>query len=642
MEIEPWEPEETVGKFWHQFAHRLGAREQYGTAAVHLSEIDHRLAVFFRGMGGSSTVQMRSSALEASHHRLGFLHRLGTDVETLPCASYDGEVMRLPEQLAIFAERGQNEMLYLWLVACIAHAPSYHHEDDSLRKDLRAIQAARMMRTRVLKSAPGLKRVDQMLCELCLQQRVASTVTKLERAVEAVIHHDLGDGTALSDWAQMLNDAIETDDFSSIHAPARYRTFLPVPLWPHIRALSKSATRLTEEEHTGGGTLAGGESTHRARRQETDQVERPDSFILHKFEAILSWTEMLNINRRVEDDDPDSAKKAAEDANEMGLGQVTKAPATKLKLHLDLAPEDVERERLSVELAFPEWDARAGQYLVDHVQVLLSMAEASEETPAFRKDPRAYRRIRHVRRQFEALRPARVPLSAQPDGDEWDMDAAVRAKVDFSINGTWDEMIWRQTRTVARDLAVSLLLDISRSTESAVTGRAIIDIEKEALCAFAWGLEGCGDAFAIHAFSSLKRDRVFVQQCKDFDEPMSELIEKRIAGLQPRFYTRLGAAIRFTSSILAKNSKKKRLLLVITDGKPNDLDHYEGRHGIEDTAMAIREARRMGHKVFGITVDRQSQSWFPRLFGRGAFHVTPHPDKLTEALSKIYHNLVKA
>ena len=101
--------------------------------------------------------------------------------------------------------------------------------------------------------------------------------------------------------------------------------------------------------------------SHRARRRKADQAERKDSFILHKFEALLSWAEFINLNRRVEDDDTDDAKKAADDQDEIGLGQISKAPATRLKLHLDLAPEDVDREALSGISTYPEWDVRTWQ-----------------------------------------------------------------------------------------------------------------------------------------------------------------------------------------------------------------------------------------------------------------------------------------
>ncbi|MGO4908062.1 nitric oxide reductase activation protein NorD [Pseudorhodobacter sp. W20_MBD10_FR17] len=423
--------------------------------------------------------------------------------------------------------------------------------------------------------------------------------------------------------------------------PRGYKPFRPVALWPDLRHVSFSAETQVEARAIDGiAEEAEGATTHRAKRKRADQAERNDSFILHKFEAILSWAEFINLNRRVEDDDDDSAKKAADDADEIGLGQISKAPATRLKLHLDLSPEDVDREALSGISTYPEWDCRTGAYLPAHTRVLTSKAEAIAQSP-FQDDPRAQARIRAVKRQFEALRPSRISTSGHLDGDELDTDRAVCARVDFYATGQGDDRIWRQTRPQARDLAVSIRLDVSRSTESAVPGhgqdgRTVIGVEREALAALAWGLNACGDDFAIHAFSSLKRHRVFMQECKGFAEPMDDSIIRRIASLVPGHYTRLGAAIRHVSKELSEQARKRRLLLVITDGKPNDLDHYEGRHGIEDSRMAVREARHAGHAVYGITVDRDGKAWFPRMFGPGGFTVISDPDKLTQALPEIY------
>ncbi len=638
IEIEPWEPEETVGKLWHAFASRLDAPEVHHGASVDLSEVSGRLAVFFRGLGGAHSVELRAVSPEVSRHRLSFLRRLGAEAEILPRASFDGEILRLPERLAVFPSREANGALYLWLAAAAAHAQDCIAETDALRADLRAIAAARATVEAALEQAPGLRDLYQTLCEAALHQRRVARLPSIEAAIEALVRQALGDNAALSVAARDLQRMPP----ETVKAPENYQPFHPVPLWPDLRELTFSASDTVETRDTLGPPEEGAEGTHRARRRKADQAERKDSLILHKFEAILSWSEFLNLNRRVDDDDPDNAKKAADDQDEIGLGQISKAPAMRLKLHLDLAPEDVDRERLSGIHTYPEWDARAGAYLPDHVRVLHSLAEAGAGAPSFREDPRAMRRIRHVRRQFEALRPGRVSVPGCLDGDELDMEAVVRARVDILANGAGSNRIWRQTRPQARDLAVSILLDVSRSTESAVTGRAVIDIEREALAALAWGLDACGDDFAIHAFSSLKRNRVYIQQCKAFGEAMSAEIEDRIGALRPGFYTRLGAAVRHASTDLARQAKKRRLLLVITDGKPNDLDHYEGRHGIEDTAMAVREARRTGHSVFGVTIDKQAKSWFPRLFGRGGFHVIPHPDRLTEALPLIYRELVGA
>jgi nitric oxide reductase NorD protein len=638
IDFEPWEPEETVGKLWHNFASRLDAPEAHEGAAVDLSEVGGRLAVLFRGLGGSPTVELRPVSPEVSRHRLSWRRRLGAEVEQLPRASFDGEVLRLPDRLAVFPSREANGALYVWLAAAAAFAGPRIDEEDPLRADLRALMAAEAMVDAALDDAPGLRDLYAALAEGVLHQRQVPNLPPVEAAVENIIRHLLGE--ALNKDGDKLWSAALAGDFGDIQAPHGYQTFRPVPLWPMLRPVSFSEHMEVESRDTEGPPEESNEKTHRARRRKSDQAERNDSFILHKFEAILSWAEFLNLNRRVDDDDPDNAKKAADDQDEIGLGQISKAPPTRLKLHLDLAPEDVDRERLSGKVMYPEWDVRSGQYLPDHVSVLTSQAEIRDDAEDFGKDPATARRIRAVKRQFEALRPGRIMTRGHLDGDALDIEAVVRAQVDRAASGEGNERVWLQSRPEARDLAVSILLDVSRSTESAVSGRAVIDIEREALAALAWGLNACGDDFAIHAFSSLKRSRVYVQKCKGFDEPMGGLVEQRIASLRPGFYTRLGAAIRHTSADLALQSRKRRLLLVITDGKPNDLDHYEGRHGIEDTAMAVREARRQGQSVFGVTIDRQAKSWFARMFGQGGFAVIPEPSRLTMALPQIYRQLV--
>ncbi|THD71647.1 VWA domain-containing protein, partial [Thalassobius vesicularis] len=642
-----WEPEETVGKLWHTYASRLDAPTVHQGARVDLNQVGARLAVLFRGLGGNPSAEIKPVADELSPHRLSLRRKLGTWREAVPRASYDGAALRLPESLAVFPAAEANAALYLWLAAAAAAAaPAATLPEDPLQADLITLYQAQQTVTAALEQAPGFTRLYADLSEATRILRRTPVLPPLEASLERVILYLLGDPTELAERDLTMLRCIRTGEVSEVRAPRGYHPFRPVVLWPDLRETGQSASTAVENPETEG---ASEESTdgpaRRARRRKSDQIERNDSFILHKFEAILSWAEFVNLNRRVEDDDDDSAKKAADDQDEIGLGQISKAPATKLKLHLDLAPEDVDREALSATHTYPEWDVRTGTYMPSHARVLASVAEASVDTPAFREDPRAVARIRAVRRQFEALRPGRIATPGHPDGDELDTERAVRAHVEFVATGQGTDRVWRQTRSEKRDLAVSILLDVSRSTEAAIPGhghegRSVIDVEREALAAFAWGLDACGDEFAINAFSSLKRQRVYVQTVKGFGEQMSAGIESRIAALRPGFYTRLGAAMRHASADLARQPRKRRLLLVITDGKPNDLDHYEGRHGIEDSRMAVQEARRAGHAVFGITVDRNGKSWFPRIFGQGGFALIPDPDKLVQALPRIYRELV--
>ncbi|MBC7181373.1 MAG: nitric oxide reductase D protein, partial [Roseovarius sp.] len=359
------------------------------------------------------------------------------------------------DSLALFPSRAANGALYLWLTAAVAHAPAQLTDPDPLRADLLSLRTALQMTKATLTTAPGLCELYAGLAHVTLQSRPQHSLPQDEAAIEAVIRHMLDDPTPLSPRAQTLLGIVQSGDLPPLTAPRGYRPLRPVPLWPDLRALVLSARDAVESRDTDGPPEEGSNKTHRARRRKADQAERRDSLILHKFEAILSWAEFLNLNRRVDDDDPDSAKKAADDQEEIGLGQISKAPATRLKLHLDLAPEDVDRERLSGITLYPEWDTRTGTYLSDHVRVLDSIAPPGMGQPAFRSDPQARRRIHRVRQRFEALRPGRVSIPGQLDGDELDIEAAVRARVDILANGAGTNRIWRQTRPQARDLAVS-------------------------------------------------------------------------------------------------------------------------------------------------------------------------------------------
>jgi nitric oxide reductase NorD protein len=636
LDLEPWEPEETVGKLWHAWASRFDAPQDFADQAVPLTEVASRIAVLFRGLGGAPSVEIRPAAIQTSHHRISWRRKLGTAADTVPTASFDGEVLRLPEQLSALPTRQANGALYLWLAACAAHEYRPAPQDDPLARDLARIGAAHHAVQATLADAPGLRDLYHGLARLVLRLRPITGLPPAEANVEAIIRHILGDPAPLSPLSQSWLAMLDAPD---VHAPRGYQPMRPVVLWPDFAPAGSTEAASAAEQADGIAAELTNQRMFRAQRRKSDQPNRRDSLILHKFEALLSWANLMNLNRHVDDDDEDDAKKAAEDQEELGLGQISKAPATRLRLHLDLAPEDADLEAVAGIHTYPEWDARRGHYLPDHVRVLEN--RATEDTDAeLTRDAAAQRRIRAVRRQFEALRPGRITTTGHRDGDELDADLTVRAAADLIATGQGSDRIWRQSRPQARNLAVSILLDVSRSTESAVTGRAVIEIEREALTALAWGLDACGDSFAINAFSSLKRDRVFLSNCKSFDEPMNAAIERRLAGLRPRFYTRLGAGIRHASAGLSGQTAKRRLLLVITDGKPNDLDHYEGRHGIEDSARAVREARMKGQAVHGITVDRDAKSWFPRIFGQGGFSLIPHPDHLLTALPAIYRQLV--
>ena len=166
-------------------------------------------------------------------------------------------------------------------------------------------------------------------------------------------------------------------------------------------------------------------------------------------------------------------------------------------------------------------------------------------------------------------------------------------------------------------------------------------MEKEALLVVCEALDALGDRYGIFAFSGEGADDVSVLPLKAFDERSSLAVERRIAALDADRYTRVGAAIRHVTAALGRERATRRLLLILSDGKPNDVDVYEGPYGVEDTRQAVAEARRQGVTVFCLTVDREAPRYAGRIFGRGGFAVLRRTDELPAVLIDVLRNLVR-
>ncbi|MFC4215954.1 nitric oxide reductase activation protein NorD [Pseudophaeobacter arcticus] len=624
------DPEEAVGNIWHDYATKLGAQPSFPEAAIELAEVRGSLVLLFRALGGAASVELAEAPRVRSHHRQGLRRKLGNRGELMFLPTYDGERLCLPPSFDAFPEKALNQAAYFWLVALAATQPRLPPVDGcGCIKDRAQIEAMAQASDLAFQRCPGLRGAYQRMCSFLLATRPKLMLPREEARLE-----------------QAVLDQLNSPDASPVALPEQqqgsktYLPFTPVPIWLTLSA-PRSGTKADDAEEADEHLPAPAAATttrKMAAREDRDEANRKDSLIIHRFEAILSWVESMNLNRSVDNDEDENAQKAADDQDKIILSRhKDKKTATRLRLHLDLAPADAEHERLADLFTYPEWDHRKRSYLPDHTRVLET--EADTDAPqTLAPDPR---QLRAVRRQFEALHPRRVMRPRQIEGSELDLDALIAARVDLQADGTSSDRIYQSLRQIDRDLSVCFLLDTSRSTEASVGDSTVLDIARESLVALAGGIDASGDRLGIWGFSSLRRDRVFLKKCKSFDAPMSAEVTHKICGLSPCHYTRLGAAIRHATSQLEQESSTRKLLLVLTDGKPNDLDHYEGIHGIEDSHMAVREARRMGHTVHGIVIDQDGQDWFARIFGRAGFTLLPDPTRLTRALPQIYRSLTQ-
>lgn len=636
------ELEERVGERWHRWAARAGSYRRYPDAAVELADMRGALAVFFRIGGGDAGLGVEAISARESRHRLTLRQRLGFDVEMLDRPARDDTALRLPARLDLLPRAELNRDLYFWLAAYFAAARPYPASDDPLCADILSLREANRASAAALARFPGLQPRYRRLCDAVLHERpVHRRLPPVEAAVEAAVRAMLGEHPvpdlqpaveALLDPAFPLGDTC---------APRRYRTFLPVPLWGAVDCRGETARDpdIGEPDEADGAveeqSVTGG--ARKASRKRQEQSERDDPLVFNRFEKMLSIADMVNLNRMVDDDPDDNAAKSAEQFEEFTLSPNARKAASRLRVDLELAPESAVADPLRGSHTYAEWDYRKQRYLPAQSRVLTATHEEGEDQ--WRPDAATWRRVRRVERQFEALRPRRVILRGQPDGPELDTDAAVRGYCDQVATGLPSERVYLDSRPQARDLAVSVLVDNSLSTEAWLQDRRVIDVSREALWVLAHGLERCGDDHAIATFTSHRRAHVWVRHIKGFDEPLDARVDRRIAALKPGSYTRMGPAIRHVAGELAQRPNRHRLLLILSDGKPNDTDYYEGRYAIEDTRRAVLDAKAQEVKVFAITIDAEAGVYIPRLFGRGCYALVERPENLSAALPRIYRQI---
>ena len=243
--------------------------------------------------------------------------------------------------------------------------------------------------------------------------------------------------------------------------------------------------------------------------------------------------------------------------------------------------------------------------------------------------------VRQLKRSFEALRGEDKRLRGEPFGEDVDLDAWVRARAGLAAGAELGERLFVRRAKHEREMVALFMVDMSGSTKGWIN-----DCEREALVLLCEALEVLGDRYAIYGFSGLTRKRCEVYRVKRFDEPYDGAVRERIAGIQALDYTRMGVAIRHLSGILAREPARTRLLVTLSDGKPDDFsDSYRGEYGIEDTRRALIEAKRSGIHPFCITIDRQANEYLPHMYGAVNYTVVADVAQLPLKLADLYRKL---
>jgi nitric oxide reductase NorD protein len=557
----------------------------------------------------------------------------------------DTTTLYLPQRLTVFAEQCDNFRLYKAIAAHLWAQIWYGtysvaigdvatpllwlaSEFDDPQKALRMFHAIETIRlnARLCVELPGLHR----------------DMTALQRRIAAIEYPESWDGAL----RRLQRTQASVEDSCEL-LPQLYHTELPTPfcyqgkLFPgrversmHERparersAFTRALTRLLDEINH-DRALAPTDLLERLRiehRMESSQAQSP-SFELHVGgQSIAPPPETQALMASILQDlgeIPPEYLVAAGDG-----GYVRKRPLTD--------PADVWNGVYHEEgvLLYNEWDYRRQHYRKNWCVLRELEVHATNEPFVEHTLAKHHALVAHLRKTFEALRGEDRLLRKRNNGDDIDLDAAIEAYADMRHGMEMDERVFVSRDKLERNIAVMFMIDMSGSTKGWVN-----EAERESLVLLCEALEILGDRYAIYGFSGITRKRCELFRVKGFAEPYSDTVKARVSGIRPQDYTRMGVIIRHLSRLLNEVDARCKLLLTLSDGKPDDYDGYGGDYGIEDTRQALIEAKQLGIHPFCITIDTEARDYLPHMYGPVNYTLVDKVNKLPLKVADIYRKL---
>ncbi|MEQ1775602.1 MAG: hypothetical protein ABL891_17635 [Burkholderiales bacterium] len=534
-------------------------------------------------------------------------------IDTAPVAWTDTDTLYLPPRMAAGADRAQNFLIYK-IIATLLWAQSRY---GTFNTDLDAAVQRHADPARALEWLNFLETVR-------LEAQIARTLPGLARDL-AGLRQNSSDTDAR--YATLRTSAATVQDSIALLHTLPLNDNAPHHAWTGILrpadAAAVRATRLAREKDELQAALAAllNEPSQGSDGEQTGDVDSAAS----RFDINLKPgdDEELEFELRLDGEPiapPDNVRNLL-DSILQDLGDI---PDDYLKPAGDGGNDENSRENNSDPadvwkgayqeedaLFYNEWDYKRRHYRKNWC-VLRELDVHPVDNGFVEATLKKYRpQVTQLRRSFELLRGEDRLMKRMKHGDDIDLDAVIAGYADMRSGRELTDRLFIKRHKAERNLAVMFMVDMSGSTKGWIN-----DAEREALVLLAEALEVLGDRYAIYGFSGITRKRCEIFRVKRFDEPYSELVQRRIAGVIPQDYTRMGVAIRHLTALLENVDARTKLLITLSDGKPDDYsDNYRGEYGIEDTRQALLEAHRAGIKPFCITIDHEARDYLPHMYG---------------------------
>lgn len=604
-----------------------GFNKQYvrKTYTCHLSEVKPHLDIFIRGLAG------RALTLKT-----------GTEIFT------DTQHLFLPESISKYRDKEKNRALFK-AMACFLWAQTWYGtfrrngyaspttqarldnyaEPETAKHHFLALENIRLL-AKIQRDLPGLHREMSTLCPLIMpndatwkivKQKLDHASASVEDTFEALdVLIRLNISISATDYQGGLNlnevelqiENRKNKVLSEIEKLLNKNKIAPEQLEQAIDTFN-AAQQGAEQENDdamqrGGDSLqeldekGGGISQEESLLQELLQALNQD--VAHFDDGLLG--NMSNFDR------------------EGGVG--SSAEQSLLKKTKSSKRDDL--------LELDEWDYLRQNYRKRWCQVRVSEVVGIQDGFRQKTKEKYPFLLAQIRKIFESMRDQPRYANRQTDGDDIDLDAVVDTYTAKLAGEELSERMYIRRQRNERSVSICLLVDMSGSTKGWIN----LTI-RESLILFSEALNTLGDQYAILGFSGLTRQRCEIYTVKKFSDTRAQEVSDRIGNIQAKDYTRMGFAVRYATQCLLKSEAKHRILLMLSDGKPDDYDGYQGEYGIQDTRKAILEAQ--GHAInpYSITIDKQAQVYLPRLFGPGKYMILDEVKTLPLKLSEVYKNL---
>ena len=591
--------EEHIGKVWHKYISKK-AIKSYDEQKVYFQDLKKFLKIFYHLLGGDKAKDILITDKRPIFKQRTLIEKVSGVGKSFFLPWQDEKALYLPASLSCFSKKQDNEMLYFWLVAMMSKT--------IIKQNNLIIQ--------------NIKNTNELL----------NTYEGFNSFYERCSNELFENHEELS-FIKSLNEKDLRNESTNIQ---------PFYLWIYPALNSKKILEDFEDDDELEGVKKDPSKTETLQMKKQvnkmDDKKKTDGLLMFLPESLMSILEQVNVDRSEDDSFDEDALYNAEDLDEITLGRKKANLNARIKMDLDISSNSQEEFPLGKGFFLDEWDYKKNAYLENYVKIKPII---TTNIKAISIPKRLTKIVKRVQNELDLMELDRIKKTNLAYGDEVNIDSWIDYRGSRNKEGH-NQKFFETFEKKTRDMSTLILADISLSTEAGITSEIrVIDMVKDGLMVFSEALERLQDRFAIYAFSSLKNTNVRFHIIKNFKEKYSNLIRGRIDAIKPGYYTRLGAAIRESTKILNNQKSANKLLLIISDGKPNDVDRYDGRYGIEDTKKAIMEAKKKGITPFCVTIDLEAKDYLTHLFGKNGFTVIRDTKKLPKVLPEIYMNLTK-